>query len=121
LPASATIPEDFGGSTVKRTTRSGAARCVIIQIASAAVVSANMAASAHGSLDVDAIARDAATRCFPLALVTSSSSSRMRASPMSRSRRFGSLSRQRASSSRTRGGVDAGSAVQSGWRSRTAR
>ena len=42
------------------------------------------------------------------------SSSSSRASPMSRSRRLGSFSRQRRSSARTRGGVSAGSAVQSG-------
>ena len=46
---------------------------------------------------------------------------RSRASPMSRSRRFGSFSRHRRSSARTRGGRRrAGSAVQSGSRSRIA-
>ena len=44
----------------------------------------------------------------------------IRASPMSRSRRFGSFSRQRRSSRRTAAGVAAGRAVQSGSRSRIA-
>jgi hypothetical protein len=43
-----------------------------------------------------------------------------RASPMSRSRRFGSFSRQRVSNWRIAGGVDAGIAVQSGSRVMTA-
>ena len=48
----------------------------------------------------------------------SKSSSAAAASAMSRSRRFGSLSRQRATSRRTAMGVAAGSADQSGSRSR---
>ena len=49
----------------------------------------------------------------------SASSSSIRTSPMSRQRRFGSFSRQRSSTCRKGGGVAAGSAVQSGDRSRT--
>ena len=50
--------------------------------------------------------------------VASASSSAMRASPMSRRRCLGSLSRQRWMSSRTRAGVAAGSAARLGSRSR---
>ena len=55
---------------------------------------------------------------FPLRAIVSSISTR--ASPMSRSRRFGSFSRQRASRRRIEAGVVAGSAVQSGSRVTTA-
>ena len=52
-----------------------------------------------------------------VASVASGESSAMRASPMSRSRFFGSRSRQRRSSERIAGGVDDGSADQSiSWR-----
>ena len=61
---------------------------------------------------------DGAATSASTAAVTTSSSSR-RASPMSRSRRFGSFCRQRRNRSRMRGGTDAGSASQSTSRSRT--
>ena len=49
--------------------------------------------------------------------VNASSSRSMRVSPMSRRRRLGSFSRQRASARRTASGVVAGRALQSGARS----
>ena len=70
--------------------------------------------AATGAAPVDSPARPLPE---PRAIVSSISS---RASPMSRSRRFGSFSRHRASRRLIDAGVVAGSAVQSGSRVRTA-
>lgn len=124
------ITSPGGGRTESRTTSVASTgevgpitpmRCSAKSVAAATMA---RAATVHARRSRDGRGWATAARASPLAPDPPSAiaASAMRASPMSRSRCFTSRSRQRSSSCRNRGGVSAGSLLQSiSWRKTAAR